>query len=278
MPNVKSLQRFTALILLGVAVSAQAEYCVNWSSVVQKYSGETGHCWATEPECKSYYQSRSLTHPGDFGRSCYYQPGLHPPTGATHPGTSGSTKTATEQATAIKKYQAQKKAEESAQQRQFQHDQQQLLQELKGTHPSARTGLSLKAAPPVRTARQQLDCIQRESNSEAPPGGDWQNPKDCRPITPTVPDVPAPTAVDESVTAIPSNPVELRQFLLALDQRITTTRNTLQQQDKTVIQLEQEVAQEHSRQPLSNLKQAKKESDALRRAREALETATAARI
>jgi hypothetical protein len=181
---------------------------------------------------------------------------------------------------AKKKYEAQKKSEEQAAQQQFLRDKQKLSQELKGVTLTSGNTLVLKQTPPPTTSRQQLDCILRdskksESNDDLPPGGDWQNLRDCPPYDPAVPPVPKPMPVTGA--AAPTDEAGARAILATLARQLTTTRQQLSRQEQEIMHLEQEVAQEESHQPVTGLKEAPRVSDALRRAREALARARAAR-
>lgn len=181
--------------------------------------------------------------------------------------------------TAEKKFEAQKKAEEQAAQRQFLHDKQKLSQQLKGVAPSTSNTLVLKPAPPPTAAHQQLDCIlrdsrQSETDDRLPPGGDWQNRRDCTPYDPAVPPVPEPVPAG---SAVPTDKAAAGEFLAGIARQLAATRQQLGQQDQEIARLEQEVAQEEAAKPVAGLKEAPRESEALRRAREALARARAAR-
>lgn len=200
----------------------------------------------------------------------------------TAPGQSGASGPAPNAATeaAKKKFAAQQKAEQQAAQQQFLRDKQTLSQELKGVTPPSGSGLALKQAPTPGTARQQLDCILTDSRKSEtdplrPPGGDWQNLRDCTPHTPAVPPVPEPKPVSDP--AMPTDAAAAKEFLATLARQITDTRQQLTRQDQAITRLEQEVAREEAGQPLTGFKDAPGESEALRRAREALAQARAAR-
>lgn len=200
----------------------------------------------------------------------------------TSPGQSGAavpTPNAAAEA-AKKKFAAQQKAEQQAAQQQFLRDKQTLSQDLKGVTPATGGGLALKQPPAPGAARQQLDCIlqdsrQSETDPSRPPGGDWQNLRDCAPQTPMVPPVPEPKPV--TGPSLPSDAASAREFLATLARQITDTRQQLTRQDQVITRLEQEVAREEASQPVTGLKEAPRDSEALRRAREALAQAKAAR-
>jgi hypothetical protein len=181
-----------------------------------------------------------------------------------------------------KRYEAEKKAEEKAAQQQFMRDKQRLSEELKVVTPARGNTLILKQTPPPAASRQQLDCLLRgakkaEGNDALPPGGDWQNRGDCTPYDPAVPPVPEPVPVTGGATA----EAAARDALAALARQIAASRQQLTREEEAITRLEQEVAQEVAReasqQPVTGLKEAPRQSDALRRAREALARARAAR-
>lgn len=183
----------TILILLVCAGRAQAEYCLDWSSVVAKYSGSSGHCWATERECDSYRSSRPA---GDYAGGCYYRPGKHPRSGEQKGGKASAARDAAAKAAAEqKKLDASKRQQAEAERQAHEKDRQDLLHTMKGVSPSApsRT-IMLKPVPPaVGQARSQLDCAVRNE-----PGESWEKQaKDCTPVVPDVPDPPQPTRVEE---------------------------------------------------------------------------------
>ncbi|MFH2134769.1 MAG: hypothetical protein ABII81_06255 [Pseudomonadota bacterium] len=180
---------------------------------------------------------------------------------------------------AKKKFDAQKKAEEQAAQQQFLRDKQKLSQELKGVTPSPSNAIVLKSPPPSDAARQQLDCVLRdslksESDNRLPPGGDWQNLRDCTPLDVAVPPVPEPVPAGY---VTPTNEAAGREFLSGIVRQLMATRQQLKQQDQEIVRLEQELAQVEARKPVGGLKEAPRESDALKRAREALAKARASR-
>lgn len=184
------------LLLFACAGSAQAEYCLDWSSFVAKHSGSSGHCWPSESECNSYRMSRPA---GDYVGGCYYRPGQYPRTGEQKGGGKASgagdaaAKAAAEQQ---KKHDAMKRQQAESERQAFEKDRQELLGTVKGASPSepART-ITLKPLPPPAggTARSQLDCVSRNS-----PGTSWeQKAPDCAPVTPNVPEPSQPAAVEQ---------------------------------------------------------------------------------
>jgi hypothetical protein len=245
--------------------AAHAEYCVNWSSFVQRGTGNSGHCWSSESECKSYVMSRPM---GDFSGGCYYRPGLYPPTGSQKGGNkSSASKDAANKAAAAQK--SKQDAAKQAEQRAFDQDQQQLLHTIKGGSSSSESEntISLKPLPPPGgLARSQLDCAARN-----PAERSWEKRAiDCTPVTPNVPEPPSPTRVD-----VPTDPALLAKFLATLGQRISASRESLAKQDQEIAARERTIAQEELK--IADPNKPKGESDALRRAREALAKAKADR-
>jgi hypothetical protein len=267
-----SLQtRWRSLIFLFAFWSfpAYAEYCVDWSSFVQRGSGTSGHCWASEPECSSYVMSRPM---GDFSGGCYYKPGLYPPTGSKQGGnTSSASKDAANKAAAAQKSKedAAKRQQVEAEQKAFNEEQKSLLDSVKGvtSRSEPANNISLKPVPPAGgLSRSQLDCIARSK-----PGESWEKrAADCTPVIPNVPEPPSPTPVD-----VPTDPALLAKFLASLGQRISTSRESLVRQDKEISTQEHTIAQEELK--IADPAKPKGESDALRRAREALAKAKADR-
>lgn len=283
-----------AVLLLVLAAPAQAEYCVNYSSRVlslarQSGSYQTRGCVATEAQCESGRMSR----PGDYSGICYYVPGMYPPTpGKSGGGPSTMDQAAKANADAQKKIRAQQQAEDQAAQRAAQQARQDLLGGLKGAEPSA-PGLTLKLPPPAPTggqARKQLDCVTRASAASASaredaarlgPGAptqgnqdDFANDQDCRPVaTPGVPPASPPTPVADE---LPRDPALLARLLESLLARQREMQQQLAGQDRDIAKLEAEIAREEQA-PKVDIKDAPAQSDALRRAREALAKARADR-
>lgn len=175
---------------------AQAEYCVNWSAFVQRGTGNSGHCWASESECRSYVMSRPM---GDFSGGCYYRPGLYPPTGSQKGGDkSSASKDAANKAAAAQK--SKQDAAKQAEQKAFAEEQRKLLDSVKGVSSSSEpaNNISLKPLPPPGgVARSQLDCAARN-----PAERSWEKrAADCAPVIPSVPEPPSPTRVD-----VPTDP------------------------------------------------------------------------
>lgn len=143
--------------------------------------------------------------------------------------------------------------------------------ELKGVTIKAPNTITLKPIPPAtRSARSQLDCaasIKPDTDHSDPGAESWENyTGNCKPASPNIPAVPAPTRVENQTD-------QLAKLQNALMQQITQKRETLTQLDQEIATREREVDQES----LKIANPDKPESDALRRAREALEKARADR-
>ncbi|WP_237247227.1 hypothetical protein [Sideroxyarcus emersonii] len=197
-------------------------------------------------------------------------------------------KAAKENDSAQKKMRAQQQAEERAEVLSAQQTSQGLLQEIKGTsQPSPGLTIKIPAAKAVGKARTQLDCVQRaSSNSKREDAArlgssvlvqgaqdDFENSEDCQPASPSVPEVSAPVPVGDE---LPRDPVLLSQLLDSLLARQRDAQQRLKRQDRDIAKLEAEVKREEKT-PNAEIKTAPVESDALRRAREALAKARADR-
>jgi hypothetical protein len=289
MRRTKRLGYFVAAVLLMLAASARAEYCLDYSSGVkslarQSGSGSSRGCVATEQECKAALISNASSYSG----SCYYVPGLYPPTrGATSGGMSSVDQAAKANDSAQKKIRAQQQAEEQAAQRTAQQASQGLLQEIKGVESSSGLTIKMPAVKAVGKARAQLDCVQRASSNskreEAARLGpdasvrgaqdDFENGEDCRPVPSNVPEASAPVPVADE---LPRDPALLARLLDSLLARQRDAQQRLASQDRDIAKLEAEVKREEQA-PKVDVKTAPVESDALRRAREALAKARADR-
>ena len=273
---------FVAAVLLMLAASARAEYCLDYSSGVkslarQSGSGSSRGCVATEQECKAALISNASSYSG----SCYYVPGLYPPTrGATSGGMSSVDQAAKANDSAQKKIRGQRQAEEQEAQRNAQEASRGLIREIRGVETSSGLTIKMPAAQPVGKARAQLDCVQRASaNSkrdeatrlgpEASARGtqdDFENAEDCRPVPSNVPEASAPVPVAEE---LPHDPALLARLLDSILVRQHEARQRLAGQDRDIAKLEADVKREEQA-PKVDIKTAPGESDALRRAREAL--------
>lgn len=166
--------------------------------------------------------------------------------------------------------QSQQAAEQAAEKVEIQK----LGSELKGGLTiEAPNNITLKPIPPAgRSARSQLDCaasIKPDENHSNPAEESWESHMGgCAPITPNVPEPPKPTRVDDKADT-------LAKLLESLKLRITKTRETLKQQDQVIAAKEQEVTQESLK--IVEPGKPEGESDALRRALEALAKAKADR-
>jgi hypothetical protein len=229
-----------------------AEYCVNWSTFVQRGTGTSGHCWASEHECNSYVISRPV---GDFSGGCQYRPGLYPPTGSQ----KGGNKSSESKEAANKAAAAQKSKLDAAKREQAEHDQQELQQlrlslKVPPSAPEPDNKISLKPVPPPSggLARSQLDCIAHNQSGES-----WgKRAADCTPVTPGVPEPPSPTRVD-----VPTNPASLRESIARQDREIAVREHAIAQEELKV----------------ADPNKPQEESNALRRAKEALAKAKADR-
>lgn len=279
-----------AALLLVPTAGVHAEYCVSYSSGVmslarQAGSSRTSSCFPTEAQCNNARWSR----PGDFAGICLYQPGLYPPTQSKSgsSGTAPADQTAKDSAAAQKKIQAQERAEREAADRAAQQAGQDLLGGLKGVD-RASGGITIKLPPPTTgKTRAQLDCVTRASAASTRedaarlgpgtpgrgPQDDFQNAEDCRPVTPGVPEPPTPTPTAVEPARDPALLARLLESLLARQREV---QQQLVSQDREITRLEAEVAREEQV-PKVELKTAPAESDALRRAREALAKARADR-
>ncbi len=279
-----------ALLLAISAMPAQAEYCVNYSSRVMSLARQAGSmntrgCVATESQCNS----ARLSRPNDYSGICYYVPGMYPPTpGKSGGGAAAGDNGAKANADAQKKIRAQQLAEDEAAQRAAQQARQDLLGGLKGVESSS-SGLTIKLPPaPVGgTARAQLNCVTRASAAStredvarlgpgAPVRGnqdEFESADDCRPVTPGVPEPSPPVPAGEE---LPRDPALLARLLESLLARQQGVRQQLAGQDRDIARLEAEVVREEQA-PKVDIKSAAAESDALRRAREALAKARADR-
>lgn len=172
--------------IAGWGPPAGAEYCIDWRRPLQQVTGQQGHCWPTENECRSYYTNRCLnpTYRYDCAGACYFRPGRFPATGtARPPNQSPSTAPGAAGAARIEQHKA---VQEAADRERFRHDLDQL-----------RAG-GLKAPAPSTTgpALKQLDCVRKQSQGpDEARGGTWTDDGNCRPIRPDVPE-PRPVGAD----------------------------------------------------------------------------------
>ncbi|MEW5832815.1 MAG: hypothetical protein AB1763_08260 [Campylobacterota bacterium] len=253
-----------------IAVSPiHAEYCIDWRPWLQKYAGQSGHCWPTESECNAYYFSRCMNsnYKHDCAGPCYFKPGMYPKTGAAKsPKSDDGAAAAAKKAAALKQQQQQDALKKAFQQQQFNAEKEGLLGSMKGVPPSFPSNqIVLKPVPP---ARSQLDCI---ANNEANRSWELRAPN-CTPVLPSVPEPGKPV---EAVGTTTYDPQMLGKFIETLHQRVSTARESLSKQDAAIRAMEKEISQKEMQAPDTKLP--KGESDALKRAREALAKAKADR-
>ena len=264
------LVSFPIAVLVGMLSTSaiHAEYCIDWKSWLQKYAGQSGHCWPTESECNSYYFSRCMSsnYKNDCAGPCYFKPGLYPKTGAAKAQKKdNSINTALQKAAeeSKKKQDALKKA---AEQKQFDAEKEKLLSGMKGV--GASSGSNQIVLKPIPPAQSQLHCI---ANNEA--NRSWeQRAPDC---TPVMPNVPEPGMPVEAAGTTVVDPQMLSEFIESLHQRVSTTRESLAKQDAAIKTLEKEISQKEMKAP--DTKKPKGDSDAMKRAKEALAKAKADR-
>ena len=262
--------RTVAAIIGGMiaVLPVHAEYCIDWKSWLQKYTGQSGHCWPSESECNAYYFSRCMNsnYKNDCAGPCYFKPGMYPKTGAAKSQKSDDGASAAAQKAALQKQQQQDALKKAFQQKQFNNEKEGLLGSMKGVSPSFPSNqIVLKPIPP---ARSQLDCI---ANNEANRSWELRAPN----CTPVIPNVPEPGTPVEAAGTTLADPHALGQFIETLHQRVTSVRESLSKQDSAIRALEKEVSQKEMKTPDTKLP--KGESDALKRAREALAKAKADR-
>lgn len=269
------------LALAFAAGCAHGEYCIDWRSWLQSASGQSGHCWATESECSSYYLSRCMNslYRNDCAGMCYYKAGQYPRTGAGKDKSATGTEPSAESAALQKKLDAQKQAEAAAQQQQFRKDQQGLLGGgLKGVEAAPANRIDIKL-PPAGPARQQLDCAANEARSgTGEKGPDWDNPAaGCKPAAVAMPAASAPVEVQGGRVAAPDDPALREKFLAWLADQMSSARQNLSAADREVAAREQELVREEQKKSDPGKKNPAADDDALKKAREALAMAKANR-
>ena len=293
--TLRRIEFFCTLVVVLLLASGHvsAEYCLNYSSGVKSLARQSGSsssrgCVANESECKSALMS----NPRDYSGSCYYVPGMYPPTlGATAKGASSVDQSEKANALAQKKIAEQKKSEADYQSALAQQAKNSLLANgIMGVSTSK--GMSIKIPAPITSgsSRNQLDCVTRSSASAArgekaglgaevlgdEHHADFESSTDCRALMPNPPPVSAPAPVLE--TEIPNSREQIAQFLAALVGRMQQTKQVLANQDQQIDTLRAEVAREEQAPVKLDLKTAQPvQSDALRKAREALNKAQADR-
>lgn len=262
---------FPIAVLVGMLSSSTVygEYCIDWKSWLKSYTGQSGHCWPTESECNSYYFSRCMNsnYKNDCAGPCYFKPGLYPKTGATKAKQKENTINTALQKAAEESKKKQDALKKAAEQKQFDAEKEKLLSGMKGDvgASSVSNQMILKPIPP---AQSQLNCI---ANNEA--NRSWeQHAPNCNPVISNVPEPGKPVEVFGTTVV---DPQMLSKFIESLHQRVSTTRESLAKQDALIKGLEKEISQKEMKAP--DIKNPKGESDAMKRAREALAKAKADR-
>ncbi len=268
MPRLVS---FPITVFVGILSSSTVygEYCIDWKSWLQSYAGQSGHCWPTESECNSYYFSRCMNsnYKNDCAGPCYFKPGLYPKTGAAKAKQKDNNINTALQKAAEENKKKQDALKKAAEKKQFDAEKEKLLSGMKGGlgASSVSNQIVLKPIPP---ARSQLDCI---ANNEA--NRSWeQRAPNC---TPVIPNVPEPGMPVEAAGTTVVDPQMLSKFIESLHQRVSTTRESLVKQDAAIKALEKEISQKEMKAP--DTKIPKGDSDAMKRAKEALAKAKADR-
>jgi hypothetical protein len=162
------------------------------------------------------------------------------------------------------------KAQQAAEQEQVQKDIEKLKDMIQGVEIGNQNQIRLMP-PPTSEALHQLDCARAQSMAGGieTHGKDWTYSSDCTPVRPDVPAVPAPVPADVQG--------RIPQIQLELQQRISASRQQLAHQDNEIVRLEQIVQTEELKKPEIKKEAPAGESEALRKAREALAKAKADR-
>lgn len=269
---IKIVGMFVLTLAIIAPRAAYADWKVYYTGKAQKMFGAAGRGnFATSDECNAYKNSR----PG-FESSNSYCSGFNAPSKSAGNRQSGAKALGAQDAAATaaieqkQKLDAMLRQQAEAEQRAFAQDQRTLLDTLEGVSPSGpANNIVLKAIPPGGgLARSQLDCAMHNK----PEDGWEKQPKDCSPVARQAPEPPKPTLVPMPPA---TDPASLAQFLADLGQRISSLRDALATQDHELSVKEREIAQEELKIPDPG--KPKGESDALRRARDALEKAKADR-
>lgn len=274
-----------ALLLLGGPWLAQADWWIAYSPVIVKYTGQSTYCcFPTKAACEAA-RAQKLQPNDSIG--CF---GYDSPSAKQQQGGGQSKESAAQQAKAAAQAQAQKEAQLKLQEQKFREAMQGTLHEFKGLDSGGGSGgLSLKPVPPAGgDALGQLhgsaawsDAATRAKNDEeartkaelgAQGAGGLKGPDSAG----KVPEPPAPT------------PVEVQQkFVTRLSERKQVNRQQTQQTEQQIRSLEQELraseaaaARQENELAALKLKEAPAagpaaDSEAQRRAREALERAKA---
>lgn len=166
---------------------------------------------------------------------------------------------------------AYRKAQEAKEQRQFQLDIDKLKSQMKdGAGINGSNDIKLKA-PPSESALHQLECAGEQSRPGNPEehGKDLTHSSACNASLPDVPPVPTPAAA--------ASEGGISRIQLDLQRSIATIREKLVHQDNQIVRLEQAVKTEEAKKAEPDKSTQAGESDALRKAREALAKAKADR-
>lgn len=183
-------------------------------------------------------------------------------------------KSAAAKAAADKAAREQKAKEDAAKRQQAEIEKQgrqQLLGGLKDVTLSApENAITLKPIPSTAgSARSQLDCASHNGGVERDPND--RKPLDCSLESPKVPEPPKP---EFAGSGVPATPQDIARFLQETGHKISVSRDALARQDQEIVTLSKAVEQAEN---LAIKKEGAGESDALRRAREALVKARAER-
>lgn len=266
-----------------------AEWCLNYSSGTMSLARQAGQggsmrgCVATEAECNAARMSNS----GAYSGVCY-------PVGADAAGRggAGSGPSSVEQAAQASQQAQEKVRKQQAAQTEYEARQAAWARDqlLRGGLKDVQTSSGLTIKLP---ARSQLDCVARGSANAAvgedarlgaevagrEHHADFGADGDCRPLPPaSVPPASPPQVVSAATGEVPEDPAQLARFLEQLLAGMQSARQNLARQDSDIARLEAEVQQQRQEPPKLDLQTAKPaESDALRKAREALARAKAER-
>lgn len=259
--------RIALTVMLSI-LPIHAEYCIDWKSWLQSYAGQSGHCWPSESECNSYYFSRCMNsnYKNDCAGPCYFKPGLYPKTGAAKAEKKDNTMDTAVLKAAEEAKNKQISLKKAAEQKAFSAEKEKLLGSMKGVSASSASNqIILKPIPP---ALSQLNCI---GNNEA--NRSWeQRAPNCTPILSNIPEPGMP--VEAAGTTVADDQM-LSNFIKSLHQRVSSTRESLAKQDAAIKALEKEISQKEIKKP--DVKTPKGDSDAMKRAKEALAKAKADR-
>jgi len=269
-----------ALLLLGAPWLAQADWWIAYSPVIVKHTGQSTYCcFPTKAACEAA-RAQKLQPADSIGCFGFDSPNAQPQQGGTQ-----SKAQAEQQAKAAAEAQAQKAAQLKLQEQKFREAMQSTLHDFKGLDDDGAGGLSLKPVPPAGDgALGQLqgsaawsDAATRaktdeEARAKAALGAQGAGGLKLLDGATKVPEPPVPT------------PVEVQQqFVTLLFERKQVNRLQTQQAEQRISALERKIRaseEEAARQEsaLAGLKLKESsvaDSEAQRKAREALERAQA---